>query len=176
MERAARMPSRAQAAVPARKVTGTAKPTGSDRRTPSVTPPPRHVPPPCPLLHAILIPTHVRMHPRFPRCLNLCCLTSVSVSVSDSTRASPVQTAGRADRQRRVGGIHIHTADRQREGSCLPVQLEPTESASPPWAAGTLLGYSAMVGSLLGFVSRPEKLTGADADVSVVLLSLCWDG
>lgn len=37
------------------------------------------------------------------------------------------------------------------------------------------LRYSAMVGSLLGFVSRPEKLMGADADASVVFLSLCWE-
>lgn len=36
-------------------------------------------------------------------------------------------------------------------------------------------GSSAMVGSLLGFVSRPEKLTGDDADASVVFLSLCWE-
>lgn len=59
MGRVARTPFPVQAPVPARKVTGTAKPTGSDRRTPSVTPPPRHAPPPCPLLHAILIQSHI---------------------------------------------------------------------------------------------------------------------
>lgn len=50
-------------------------------------------------------------------------------------------------------GFHVHTAHRQGGGSCLPVQLEPTESASPPWADDVLLGYNAMVGSLLRIVS-----------------------
>lgn len=115
MGRAARMFSPVQAPVPARKVTGTAKPTGSDRRTPSVTPPPRHAPPPCPLLHAILTQTHVRMHSRFPCHLSLCRVTSVSVS--DSMCASPVQTAGGL---KAAQGQHIHTADRQGGAPVFP--------------------------------------------------------
>lgn len=100
MRRAVRTFSPVQAPAPARKVTGTAKPTGSDRRNPSVTPPPRHAPPPCPLLHAILTQAHVRMHPHFPCCLDLCLITSVCPCLSSRLQ-------GKAVRLCRVsGGVH----------------------------------------------------------------------
>lgn len=133
MGRAARMFSPVQAPVPARKVTGTAKPTGSDRRTPSVTPPPRHAPPPCPLLHAILTQTHVRMHSRFPCHLSLCRVTSVSVS--DSMCASPVQTAGGLTGSTGSGPTYIQQIG--RVGLLFSRSTGGTESASsPPWADG----------------------------------------
>lgn len=92
MARAVRMSSLARAAVPARKVTGTATPTGSNRKTPSAMSPPRHAPLPSarchPHLHAILTRPHVRMRPHRPFMLPPPRTASVCLSVSDSMTSS----------------------------------------------------------------------------------------
>lgn len=63
-----------------------------------------------------------------------CASSHLCVRVSDFMPASPKQTTGEGC-QATQGVRGSPPADRQGGGSCcLSMQLEPTESASPPWA------------------------------------------